>query len=600
MFKRCLYFCTIMATLLLFNDIHAIPAPSPEHQTFEISAKVTAPNTLLVNWDIKQGNFLYKDRFDVKVGIHQHLGPIRYPDTDVEKTYSNKKSYQVYRNNIAIPLAILNDKPGTYPITITHQGCADSGFCYPPTKTSFKVEVDNKGGMVKSTKITQLPPLPTSSNNKQKSTNKPHSPYDTLFENHNIFFIILSFYGFGLLLAFTPCVLPMVPVLSGIIVGQHKNISPKKALFLSISYVLGMSVTYAIVGIIIAALGQNLQAVFQSSITISFFAILFVILALSMFDFYNLALPQSWQAKLASSSNNQNNGAYIGAASMGALSTLILSPCVTAPLVGALSYIAKTSDLMVGGFSLLFLGFGMGTPLIIIGASAGKLLPKAGNWMNHIKHLFGVILLVIAISLAERIAPPALTMLCWSALLLICGVFLIALNKEVSNNHAIFGIGLGLLPLFYGFLILIGVALGNTSPYMPLKNSPKAEPVAMMNVTPTLIKPIIVSDLNKVNDILKSAKNNHKQVFIDFYADWCASCKELDNNVFTDPNIQRLLKNMIWLKVDVTKRNQDSQNLEKNFDVVAPPTMILLSPEGDEKSRLIGETTTDELLKELK
>ena len=593
--KNTLFIALNLFTLLLIGNMSVHAAPSPENTTFQLNVKVTEPNTLLLNWDIKDGTFLYKKSFSVTTSLHQQLGPIRYPSNDVKKIYPNI-SYRVYRDHVQIPLAILSDKAGTFPITISHQGCADSGFCYPPTKTTFNIKVDDKGGMINATKV----PLPMINVKKPLKKNKlikqNSTPYDTLFENHNLFFIIFSFYGFGLLLAFTPCVLPMVPVLSGIIVGQHKNISSRKALFLSISYVMGMSFSYALVGIIIAALGQNLQTLFQSPIIIGLFSILFVILALSMFDFYNLSFPQSWQAKLANRSNKQNNGAYIGAASMGALSTLILSPCVTAPLVGALSYIAKTSDLMLGGFSLLFLGFGMGTPLIILGASAGKLLPKVGNWMNHIKHLFGVVLLVMAISLAERIAPPAIIMISWSALLLICGLFLAVLNKDLSNNRAIFGCGLAILPFFYGLLILIGVALGNTSPYQPLQSAAPFNQA--MPITP-LLHPVKVTHLANATHIIKQAKLAHKKVLIDFYADWCASCKEMDKNVFQNPSVQHAMKDLIWLKVDVTKRNKNSLELEKNFKVIAPPTLILLSPEGKEHSRMIGETSKEALIKTL-
>lgn len=582
--------------LLFFYPLHTVQAaPLAENKVFKLTAQITDPNTLVLNWNIEPENFLYKERFSFSLNKHQHLGPIRYPTTDVEKKYP-QKIYKVYRNQLKIPLAILSDKAGTYRLDVYHQGCADSGFCYPPTKNTFDINVNNKYEMVS---VNKTPKIFTHRNtqNKKAAPFKPHtSPYETLFESHNIFFIILSFYGFGLLLAFTPCVLPMVPVLSGIIVGQHKNISSRRALFLSISYVLGMSLTYAAVGVVIAALGQNLQTLFQSPFIIGLFSLLFIVLALSMFDFYSLSLPQSWQAKLAKRSNKQNNGAYIGAASMGALSTLILSPCVTAPLVGALTYIAKTSNMLLGGFSLLFLGFGMGTPLIIIGASAGKLLPKVGNWMNHIKHTFGIVLLVIAISLAERIAPPALTMTCWSTLLIICGLFLSVLNKQLNNNRQIFACGISILFFIYGGLILIGVALGNTSPYQPLNTTHKAP---LQSQPSKITSAITVNNLKGASQILQKARQNHQKVLIDFYADWCTSCKEMEQNVFNDPSFQTAMKDTILLKVNVTERNQASEHLEKNFNVVAPPTLILLDKEGEENSRIIGETDKQEVIKAL-
>ncbi len=581
-----------LISLLIFAFFTIQASPLAENSVFKLTPKIVDPNTVVLTWNIKEGNFLYKKRFSFKTSIHQSLGPVNLPSTDVIKKYPNT-NYKVYRNVVNIPLYLLNDKAGVFKLRVSHQGCADSGFCYPPTSNAFDIKVNKTLEMVSISKTKKA----TKTIKQLTKTTNNTSPYQTLFEDHNIFFIILSFYGFGLLLAFTPCVLPMVPVLSGIIVGQHKNITTRRSLLLSISYVLGMSVTYAIVGITIAALGQNLQALFQSPITISIFAILFVILALSMFDFYTLSLPQSWQAKLANRSNKQNSGAYLGAFTMGALSTLILSPCVTAPLVGALTYIAKTSNMALGGFSLLFLGFGMGTPLIIIGASAGKLLPKAGNWMNHIKHLFGVLLLIIAISLAERILPPAITMLFWSILLVVSSIFLGLFNKELDTSRAIFTKGLAIILFGYGLMILLGVAMGNTSPYKPLNlnNISNLQPVSInhINLKPT---PIIVDSLPKAKTVIEQAKLQHKKVLVDFYADWCTSCKEMDTTVFNDPKVQLAMKDFIWLKVDITKRNQASKALEKNYNVIAPPTLLFISNAGKEITRIVGETTKEKVI----
>lgn len=580
----------LLLILLCFPTVYA--SPLAENKVFELSASVKDPNTLLLNWKISPDNFLYKNRFAFHLSSDQKLGPIRYPKNFVIKKYTNKH-YEVYREKLALPLAILNDKEGLFNLAVVHQGCADSGFCYPPRTTTFSITINHDLEMVS---VMKTSTEKRSVHKKIPSTKVSSSPYQSLFENHNIVFIIISFYGFGLLLAFTPCVLPMVPVLSGIIVGQHKKINTKKAILLSISYVLGMSTTYALVGITIAALGQNLQTLFQSPITIGLFTLLFVVLSLSMFDFYSLSLPQSWQAMLSKRSNQHNNGAYLGAASMGALSTLILSPCVTAPLVGALSYIAKTSDMFLGAFSLFFLGLGMGTPLIILGASAGKLLPKAGNWMNHIKHGFGVILLMMAISLAERIAPPALTMTCWSALFVISSLFVLISNKSKKDNKSIFSMGIALLFFIYGILILIGVALGNTSPYLPLKT---------VQINTDILRKVqeemlVVDTLKAASVVIKKAKLEHKKVLIDFYADWCASCHEMDEKVFNDPNVKSALKDTVFLKVNLTKRNSASDLLEKNFNVIAPPTLILLNNKGEESKRMVGETDNKTVIEALK
>lgn len=589
-------FFILFIFLSLSTVSHATPAP--EAEVFKLTPKVTDPNTLLLTWQIKEGNFLYKKRFSFKTSQAQTLGPVRLPSTDVIKKYSEDKTYQVYRNSVAIPLSLLNHSKGKFKIIVSHQGCADSGFCYPPTKDTVEVKVNQDLEMT-SAKI-----VPNQSSNQKKpsplSTDNNSTPYQTLFEDHNIAYIIISFFGFGLLLAFTPCVLPMVPVLSSIIVGHQNNANPKTSLLLSISYVLGMSVTYALIGIIIALIGQNLQVLFQSPITISIFAIIFVLLALAMFDFYDLRLPQSLQSKIATKSREQNTGAYFGAAMMGALSILILSPCVTAPLVGALSYIAQTSNMAIGGTALFFLGLGMGTPLILIGTSAGQLLPKAGNWMNHIKHAFGIMLLIIAISLAERVFPAAITMLAWSALLIISAIFLGIFEKDLATNGQKFAKGIAILLFAYGLLILIGTSMGNNSPYFPLKSlSPPSLNASAIATTSVKPNPMIVTNLNDAQTIIQKASQQHQKVLIDFYADWCASCKEMDESIFSDPNVQAELRNLVWLKVDLTKRNTDSIDIEKNFKIVAPPTMIFLSNTGKEMARIIGETTKKQFLKTL-
>lgn len=577
--------------------------PSPENEVFKLTPQVSDPNTLLLKWTILPKNFLYKNRFSFKTSLHQSLGPVRYPNTDITKVFPDKK-YQVYRDEVTIPLSVLSNKAGKFIIRVSHQGCADSGFCYPPTQDRLLVTVNQDLAMVAVKKLAKKPLKSSVPEVKKNAT-----PYDTLFSQHNLFYIIISFLGFGLLLAFTPCVLPMVPVLSGIIVGHHKNITHQKALLLSISYVLGMSLTYAIVGVLIAAIGQNLQTLFQSPITIGIFATLFVLLALSMFDFYDLKLPTAWQSAIAKRSQAQNSGAYLGAFSMGALSTLILSPCVTAPLVGALSYIAESGNMLVGGLALFSLGLGMGIPLIIVGASAGKLLPKAGHWMNHIKHLFGVILLIIAIGLAERVAPPAITMLCWSALLIIIAIFIGLFEKNLVTNQQMTCKGIAIMMFGYGLLILVGVSMGATSPYQPLQPliQSKGAPVPTQgtiqlagNNVEALAQPIIVNNLKDAQAIIRQAKKQHKKVLVDFYADWCASCKEMDNKIFADEKVKQALKSLIWLKVDLTNRNSDSASLEKKFNIVAPPTLLFISDTGKELSRIIGETTKEAVIHSIK
>lgn len=597
-----LYRLISLMALSCFFAATIFAKPAPAHKVFQLESQVMDPNTLLLQWAIKPGNFLYKDKVNIRADQHQTLGPLRLPTTDVEKAYPNK-SYRVYRDTLALPVSLLHDKPGNYHLKISYQGCADSGFCYPPTTAWIALNVNKELGLTSA----KVEPSAFTSTTNSESQETPTSQAETtsyisLFQNNNLFFIMVSFYGLGLLLAFTPCVLPMVPVLSGIIVGQHKTIDSRKATFLSLSYVLGMAFTYALVGILIAALGKNLQTAFQSPFAVGTFASLFILLGLAMFDAYELKLPQRLQAKLATYSKSHNNGAYLGAATMGMLSTLILSPCVTAPLVGVLGYIAQTGDRLLGGLSLLCLGLGMGTPLLLVGISAGKYLPKAGQWMNGVKHFFGVLMLIIALTLFERILPPYITMVAWSALLISVGVALYSQTASMSSSSNLKSVikALSIMAVTYGLLILIGVALGNRSPYTPLKDNQPTLSTATIRQPSSRLTPLHVTDLKGMQEALTQAKMAKKPVMIDFYADWCASCKTLETTLLQDPKVTRYLKGIQWIKADLTKRNEASLVLEKRFEVIAPPTFIFISSDGGEVSRRVGEITKDILLSELK
>lgn len=307
--------------------------------------------------------------------------------------------YPVYRNHVTIPVGILGNKPGKALVNLHYQGCSDDGFCYAPETQAIQLTIDENLALTGAS-------LDQGHNTQPAVAEETQSEGITkVFSSHNWLLILITFYGFGLLLSFTPCILPMVPVLSGIIVGHGKEITTRKAFFLSLSYVLSMSITYSIIGAVVALLGSNLQVSMQSPWSVGVFSLIFLLLALSMFGFYEFKLPHSWQAKIHGSSN-QRGGHYLGAAIMGCLSTLILSPCVTAPLIGVLTYIAQTGNIVLGCLTLFVLGLGMGTPLLLIGTSAGKWLPETGSWMNTIKAFFGIIFIAVAIVLISRITPP--------------------------------------------------------------------------------------------------------------------------------------------------------------------------------------------------
>ena len=570
---------------LLGATCFSFATPLPSAEVFQIDAKKLDPNTFVINWQIKPGYFLYRDRINISEQTESisHLGLIRFP-ASTTKTDKQGKVYNIYRDQLSLPVSILGEQPGESLINVNFQGCADDGFCYPPETRQIKLTIDNQlalsnaslevGVAEKETKVVVVAP--------------PSDEIETLFiENHWVI-AILTFFGFGLLLSFTPCVLPMIPVLSGIIVGHGKDLTTRKAFFLSLSYVLSMSITYAIVGAIVAKLGSNLQVLMQTTWVISLFSLIFFLLALSMFGFYELRLPVSWQAKLAHASRGQSSGHYISAAVMGCLSTLILSPCVTAPLIGALGYIAKSGDITLGSLALFFLGLGMGTPLLLIGTSAGKWLPKTGIWMNSVKAFFGVLLLAVAIYLLDRVLPGPLIMFLWAGLLVFSGIYCGALNQAL-NNHAKFRQGFGLMLLIYGLLILIGASMGSNNPIQPLSG--------LQIVTSTAkVQKETVKTVDDLHQAIANARG--KPIILDFYADWCSSCKAIEATTLKDPRVIEALKDFILIRVDITGNKTQEKALLSQFDVVAPPTFLFLNKEGELQPnlRLVGEFSTSKFL----
>lgn len=566
--------------ILLFVPFLSFGNPPPAKDVFQLKVQQVDPNTFSINWDIKTGFFLYKTRIKIieTPDNNFNIGTLNFPEA-LRRTDARGKIHTIYRNNLTLSVPILGENPGEALLGIQYQGCSDDGFCYPPETAQVKLTIDANLALTNVTIETNAHPSSDETINQKDHLGK-------LFSSQNWGFIILSFFGFGLLLSFTPCVLPMIPVLSGIIVGHSQNISTSKAFFLSLSYVLSMSVTYAVIGAVVALMGNNLQIAMQSPWAISLFSLIFILLALSMFNFYELRMPLSWQAKFANITRSQSSGHYLGAAIMGCLSTLILSPCVTAPLIGALGYIAQTGNIGLGSMSLFFLGLGMGTPLLLIGTSAGKLLPRAGSWMNAVKSFFGIMLLAVAIYLMDRILPASLIMVSWAALAIFSGIFMGALTKSESNK-ARFSQGLGIILLVYGLLILIGTSQGNRNPLQPLATTHQVD---------SQKNPMVVAkSLTELQQALIKAKG--KPVMLDFYADWCTSCKVLDHTTLQDPRILSLLTHFTVIRADITENNAETNKLLNQYEVVAPPTFLFFNAAGKELPdlQLVGEISPDTL-----
>ncbi len=589
--------------LLLLNLVALIALAQPTEpiaadQAFQFSATARDNQTVLALWQIEKGYYLYRDRIYFKVikPTTDEIGQALLPATDQTKDYPGIGVMKVYTGALRIPVPIITSTANNIVLQVSYQGCSQQGFCYPPTHKI--VEVNLAGNYMVPTQPLAVDVVVPNNQPTAQTITAPSAPEKiaALLTQHNLLTIVLAFLGFGILISLTPCVLPMIPILSGIIVGQGK-ISHGRSFALSLAYVLGMSITYALVGALFAAAGSTVQAYLQQPWIITLFSLIFIAMALSLFGLYTLELPQVLRSKLAHLSEHQKRGNYLGVFIMGVLSTLILSPCVTAPLVAVLGYISQTGNALLGAFALFFMGLGMGVPLLIVGISSAKLLPKAGRWMNITKYIMGVLMLAVAIWMLSRILPDAITMLLWSLLMIGCAVAM-GTFRSVATRLAWLAKALGLLFFVYGMLLAIGALSGTTNPLRPIE-------LARLNGHPlatTEIHFIPVTSVAEVQHQITLANKQNKPVMLDFYADWCMACIEMDRYTFTQPAVTNLLKKYVLLRADVTKNTNADKALEKYFGVIAPPTILFFNTNGQEvkSARIVGEQSANTFSQHLK
>jgi thiol:disulfide interchange protein DsbD len=558
----------------------------PMDQAFVFAASSSSPDRVTLRWDIADGYYLYRDKIRVAiVGDAATLGALQLPEGQlhVDEYFGEQVVY--YGSAVAnVPLAAA---PGTGELTldVSYMGCADAGLCYPPTTKRITVAL---GAAPAAEAAPSGPALGAPMRSEQ----------DLLADrirSGNLLAVLATFFGAGLLLAFTPCVLPMVPILSGIIVGagRDKPVSRGRAFSLSLAYVMGMAITYTIAGAVFAAAGQQAQAFFQKPWIIVLFAALFVLLALAMFGVFNLQVPAALQARLADASNKQKQGTLLGTAVMGALSSLIVTACVAPPLVAALAVIGQSGDVFRGGAALFALSLGMGVPLLVVGASAGQLLPKAGPWMDAVKAVFGVMLLAVAVWMLGRILPGAVTLALWATLAFISGFCLWTMgSREMSGTTAVRR-GLGALAIVYGVLMLVGALSGRSDPLQPLAGfgSGGGHAAAEQHATFKRIK--TVADLEREVAVASAAG---QPVMLDFYADWCVSCIEMEKFTFTDPGVQAEFARATLLQADVTANDAEDQALLQHFDILGPPTIVFFDASGRERPefRVVGFKKAEE------
>jgi thiol:disulfide interchange protein DsbD len=583
----CLWLGTAQAGLLPEREAPQVSGPAtsaltesgndflkPE-QAFKLSIVRQDPQTLKADFEVAPGYYLYRDRitFKLKQGT---LAGVDLPPGEM-KHDPNFGDMAVYHQAFQATLHLAGSiPPEGIALQASYQGCSEKGLCYAPIRKTFDIGPDAA-----------------------PSTTPAAEPGEAdqvrqLLGGGKLWLIASGFFGFGLLLAFTPCVFPMIPILSGIIVGQGQHPSRAHAFNLSLAYTLGMAITYAAAGIAAGLSGHLISNALQTPWALGIGALVFVLLALSMFGFYELRLPSGLESKIAETTNRIKGGRFLGVFVMGALSALIVSPCVAAPLAGALLYIGQTHDVVLGGVALFTMALGMGVPLLAVGLSAGALLPKAGAWMKSVQNTFGVLMLGVAIWLVSPVLPSAIAMGLWAALLIGVAIFLHALDglPPHANTAQRLGKAFGVIALVAGIALLVGALAGSRDPLQPLtglfaeKNGQSAERTLPFKR---------VKNTAELDAAIEAAHGRY--AMLDFYADWCVSCKEFERNTFSDARVRKILENAVLLQADVTANTQDDAALLKRFQLFGPPGILFFDTNGRQiTTQVVGYQNAEQFL----
>jgi thioredoxin:protein disulfide reductase len=574
----------------------------PPDEAFRFNAFPDGSDRVKLIWQIADGYYLYRSRVKAATTSDKaQLGALEMPAGEFKTDeYFGKQEIYHHELVVGVPVARASAAGLAVPLKVTYQGCAHAGLCYPPI--TKEISVNLPAGTAGTAGVAGQPPVSasgsaaaggtgsaafdakaTSASATRASTGfvSEQDRFASLITSGNIFLMLGGFFLAGLVLAFTPCVLPMVPILSGIIAGQGKNVTTGRAFALSLTYVLGMSFTYTIAGALCAAAGKQVQTIFQQPWILVLFATLFIVLALSMFGLFTIQMPASIQTRVANVSNNQAAGTFGGVAMMGILSALIVTTCVGPALVGALVVIGQTGQIARGAAALFAMSLGMGTPLLIVGASAGKLLPRAGAWMDTVKKLFGVMMLAVAAWMLARVVPERLSLVLWAIPALICTWILWTETRKRSAATWVARVA-GAAAGLYGLALIAGFVLGSTDPLAPLTASATAKQQELA------FRPIkSVADLQHE---ITLAKSEGRTVLVDFSAKWCVSCKEMEKYTFTDPAVKTALDKTVLLRADVTDNDADDQALLKHMGIIGPPTIAFYGLNGQERAnyRVVG------------
>ncbi|MDR2689671.1 MAG: protein-disulfide reductase DsbD [Azoarcus sp.] len=591
LFHPCVLAVVILSSLSFMRLAHADEPLEPE-KAFVMRATASSMETVEVVFEIAPGYYLYGDRFQFAISPAEVVsGPVERPPGKI-KADPFFGEVEIHRGRLSMLLPIENRAGHSrFTLTVTSQGCWDGGVCYPPTPQRAEI---NLGASSSSGTRSALGAALTSPEGRgwRPEDSLPSSTAvgsdesgriaGLLFAANNPL-VLVSFFGFGLLLAFTPCTFPMIPILSSIIVGSGRPVSRGRALALASAYVLGMASAYAAAGVAAGLTGTLLAVWLQNAWVLSAFALLFVALALSMFGFFELQLPSRLQSRLADSANHEKGGHLGGVALMGALSALIVGPCVAAPLAGALLYIAHSGDAILGGSALFCMALGMGAPLIAVALAARSILPRAGAWMEGVRRAAGVLLLAVALWLVTPVVSALLIMLGWAALFIFSGIFLSALDPlpPSARGWARFRKGAGVALLVAGVAMLVGALAGSRDPLQPL---------AVLRAQAAPVQAATFTRIDSAAELEAQLRDANRPVLLDFYADWCVSCKEMARDTFSVPSIAAKMNRMRLLQVDVTANRAEHQALLSRFGLFGPPGIVFFDATGQEHKglRVVG------------
>lgn len=537
-----------------------------------------------LNFKLDLGNsiYLYDDKLQVFITKPQSINITE--DVNIVEPVPYEEFIVHFTNqSIDIPFALLKSKVDSneFEIEVKFQGCSKAGLCYAPMSEKYTLNLD--GIVTKEVKVVEnISEKTVETKEAVVSTNSDLNETDTIansLKDGNILLVLATFFGFGLLLSLTPCVFPMIPILSSIIVGasQKEKMTASKGFFLSLVYVLSMSLAYTIAGVIAGLFGANLQVALQNPYVLVVFALIFVALAFSMFGYFEIRLPESLQTKLNKTTDGKEKQGVAGIAIMGFLSALIVGPCVAPPLAGALVYIGQTGDALLGGMALFVMSLGMGVPLLLIGLGAGRFMPKPGGWMEGITRIFGIVMLGVAIWLLDRVLDATLLMYLWALLLIGTAIYLKIYNNILAQTVTV-------VIFVLGVSLLVGAISGSTNPLKPFEKFTSSKDVQVSS------EKLIFTKIKNIEELNLAIANSSKPVMLDFWASWCVACKELEEITFKDEDVIKKLQGFTLLKADVTANNDDDKALQKLYGIVGPPGLIFWNKDKEEvsSSKIVG------------